>query len=370
MHMISARRPAAQRQGLGHVVRLLCATRDPGEVATALREAVAAHEPARLLAGVEHHRLGPCLYLGLKGQMADLDNVLAEGLSRRYRVQAAHHVRTMADLGQCAASLDVAGVAWATFKGPALAESVYLRPDMRAYGDLDIVVSPADVETTISALVPNDAAVSIGLAHAAQSVGVDQVSLVLPFGTSLDLHWSLLSLDWARRDFPMPLDDFLESRVSVTAGGFAMKTFDPEHTLVHLCAHAGLSGGHRGLWLKDIAETIRVHAIDWDLVVRLSESMNLSLMCAVMLSRVREIAGVTGPPGVIERLGGRSAWARAVRISDRLRRPEEGTGRGASGQLLARSTRATTARSIRTFTAGERRSLGRRLRRRPAPSGW
>lgn len=357
--LISARH---ERNSIGAVIRQLCRLRDPSAESSVLSEAVGRCEPSMLLGAASHHRLSSCLYIGLKPNLMTCPPQLVAGLSSHYMVQTAHHLRTMADFRHCAETLDAAGIAWVSFKGPVLAETVYPRPDMRVYGDLDIAVAADDVEASVEALFPKKPTEHLPSASLAKTTSVHQVSLVLPYGTNLDLHWDLLSLGWARRDFPMSLREFLDSRVAVEIDGFTIRTFDAEHSLIHLIAHAGLSGGHRGLWLKDIAETVRTRELDWDAVVTLAARMNLSLMSAVMLARVSRLACVTPPPGVIGRLGGHRPWPRAVQLSDRVRKPEEGMGTGASGQLLVRSTRATSWQSFGKFAAGERRTLLRRLR--------
>ena len=357
---MKAARPASSnsRHDLGTIIRLVCRAHDPEDVQDALVALANRVSTDDVLRSLQHHRLTSCFYLGVRGRAGDLEPRLLSTTKHVHSLHSAHHLRTLIDLSHVARELAGAGVSWGTFKGPVLAETAYLRPHMRMYSDLDIVVSVADVPRAIKALA-SDPTTATALAETSRQQGVHQTSFTLPLGTPVDLHWDLLSLPEARDQFPMPLAGFMRALVPVTADGFTCWTFDREHTLLHLVAHTGLSGGDRGIWIKDIAEVIRTAPPDWDRFADLAGAMNLGLMAGVVLDRVKALTGIAPPDAPLPTLRRHSVWARSLRLAERVRPLEESVGAGRSGQLLVRSTRADTRSSIAALGAGERRRLVR-----------
>src|SRR5688500_15332306 len=88
-----------------------------------------------------HHRVANAVFLGIR-EAVDPDHPAFHRLQREYIDNVARHLRTLADLAELGPVLDTAGIPWMVIKGPVLAETIYPRPDLRSYDDLDVVVQP------------------------------------------------------------------------------------------------------------------------------------------------------------------------------------------------------------------------------------
>ena len=94
-------------------------------------------DPDNLLRAALLHGVAPAVALHLRGR-PDVPKELNQRLQGCYRDQLARHLRTLSDLRRASEALRRAGLIWAVVKGPALAERLWPRPDMRLYVDLDL----------------------------------------------------------------------------------------------------------------------------------------------------------------------------------------------------------------------------------------
>src|SRR5262249_5413405 len=133
--------------------------------------------------------------------------------------------------------------AWLVLKGPALAHSVYPRPDLRQGVDLDVLVPPARFGDVLVAL---EAAGFTLLDRnwplvAARVPG--ELRIRAPQGVLVDLHWAVLDDPALHRPFRLPVPGLLErARWLDRAGCCALSAVDQ---LVHLGVHGALSGANR-----------------------------------------------------------------------------------------------------------------------------
>lgn len=198
-----------------------------------------------------------------------------------------------AALTRIAADFEAASVSVTVLKGPALARTIYPRPEFRPYGDLDLTVRAADEAAAVTILerlrfheIPFEAE-SARLAHAAHihegspyhRKFTDDAGQVL-----VELHLDSLQLGmrpvcesgrW-RRALPLPS----------TPGALMLC---PEDQLVQLSAHAHKHGFERLIWIKDIDLLIRTYSdrIRWTVVNAVAdrEGVRSSVWYTVLLTR-------------------------------------------------------------------------------------
>jgi hypothetical protein len=325
------------------------------DVARALRGVVRDEVPPPvegLLPAAEYH--------GIVSLLRSLVPTLP-GVSEAFLNEQGVRMRALADLELVAELLG--DVAWAVVKGPVLSEVVYRQRGQRGFSDLDVLVDPsvfgsavADLEAAGAVLLDRN----WQLAHRQQRA---ELSLRLPKGTVLDLHWSLINHADTRRLLRLP--SMLEDRVPVVLGSVPTFRLAPVDGLLHVCLHAVLSGGHRLVWVRDVIESL--YEVPPANLLDRAASLGVTLPVATMLSRTAAVTGsaavdVPGPWGVLMSAGAR--WLPPGR-GPRLR---------PTGATVVAATRVDTASSVRALT---RRFADRSSLRispdelvRPVDDGW
>ncbi|MFL6137898.1 MAG: nucleotidyltransferase family protein [Frankiaceae bacterium] len=344
---------AADRAAAAREVQRLLAGRSPRDV-------------PRLAVAARWHRVGGLLLDALGGDgPADVVGVLEED----YVASVRRELAVLADLRRAAAVLDgLAGLAgidgiadrWLVLKGPVLAERYYGAAGLRAYTDVDILVPAAGFAAAVDALT------AAGCTEVDRNWGflaahrAGEVALRGWCGTPVDLHWALLFGGALRDQFAVDVAGAVRRARPVTAAGLSLLTFDAVDTLVHLCLHAAMEGGHRLVWLTDLDRCIRVDAPPWDEVVERAVEWRVAVPVGLLLARARHVLGAPVPAWVVRRLLGRPAGAVAAAV-DRIWPAERASDRGSPARMLARSARSTSA-----ATAAELASRVRELRPRNA----
>lgn len=279
-------------------------------------------------------------------------------LQQDHAEQQRRHLLTLLELERLTPVLEETGVPWVAFKGPVLASTVYERPDLRSYNDLDVLVDPAGLGDVLHALDRHGAQLVDRnwklIAHDRRG----EMTLLLPHGTPLDLHWSMINDARIRQQLHLDTRDILDRRVYRRVGRPEVPTLEPHDRLVHLAVHAALSGGYRLLWLADMDRALTFCA-DGALVQRMKET-GTGLLVAAALERCNRVLGTPLPALV----GGRS-WRALLRQVDAVRSPVLAFT-GPSGQSIVRATRGTTAASWAELGV----QLGRYVRARFNPKVW
>src|SRR5262249_17221181 len=85
------------------------------------------------------HGVTNLLYLSTRGG-GDLDSELRSLRGTGDHLNLTHHMKVIGELAAMSTALDAAAIPFMVVKGPVLAEVVYPRNDLRAYGDLDLVI--------------------------------------------------------------------------------------------------------------------------------------------------------------------------------------------------------------------------------------
>jgi hypothetical protein len=269
--------------------------------------------------------------------------------------EAARHVltdqmRIEADLRVLAEALDSVGATWAVVKGPVLSEYWYAVAGQRMFLDLDVVVHPAHFGRALEALQAAGALlVDRNFTHALRQKRAE-LSLLLPWGTALDLHWHLLNTPELRDELPLSVAEILGRRIWVSVGALRIPTFGATDTLFHLCLHTVLSGGQKLLWYRDIEQVAASRGVDWEALARRASAARASLLVAVALQRARHLAAAPVPPGFERRVSrGGALWRSSIKLLDVIRPLGGPTGRPLSGRLAVKASRHDTRTSLRAL---------------------
>jgi hypothetical protein len=304
------------------------------------------------------HRVTPALLRYLSG-LADPPAQLLEAVRPWRTEQVLRHLTTLADLAPVAAAFDAAAIRWVVVKGPVAAATLWPSADMRDYKDLDVIVDPGrlgDAIELLDGLGAEQLDVNWGLIRRQMRA---ELSFVLPRGTLLDLHWHPVNDTRLRRALRWDVGELLARRRTVRVGSLGIPALDPADSAVHLAYHAVHSGGHRLLWLADVAYGLA--AADPAVVAARAEAARLGLLVQVAADRVDRVIGPTPTLPWTSARG--NAWRTAMAAVDaRAEVPRPGLS-GHSGKTRVGSTRPTTAASVLELLAA---SLGHVVHRRGA----
>lgn len=318
---------------------------------------------APLHAAAVRHGVVGCLWTALRASgLADRED--AGPTREAYTSAVGRHLRTLSDLELVLDVLGGYGIVPLVLKGPVLAGSVYRRPDLRGYVDLDILVSPAEFPLALPALERAGCTVFERNWPLVRDRGLGALRLTTPAGTVLDLHWHLFYERSVRRAVPVDLAAVRARARTVDLAGRRVRTFDVLDTLVHLAVHAALDGGDRLVWCKDIEQALLYRAVpDWDQLADRAGQWHAAPAVALMLGRARRLLGVPVPPAVLRELAPDPLWRAAVRAAEALT-PAAPPGRPSPARAVARATRADGPASRRELLRRAAHSLHGRTRER------
>ena len=212
---------------------------------------LAGADPRTVGRAAAEHGVANLLYLSAR-ELPTLDPELRSLLATVYHLNLTHHMKVIGELTSLAATLDAAGVPFMVVKGPVLAEVIYPRNDMRSYGDLDLVIDRRVFGDAVTALLESGCDMLDRNWRVIRREMRGQVHMAARFGTSADVHWHLINRASVRGSFAIDMDELFARARRVSLDGPDVLTLDPADTLLQLAVHAGLSGGAKLAWLKDI----------------------------------------------------------------------------------------------------------------------
>jgi hypothetical protein len=192
--------------------------------------------------------------------VADDDN-LWTALWRQWHDELLTCVRLEALAVRTGELLDAAGIRWRLTKGAALAYLDYPDPAMRTFGDIDLVIHPADWSTAFGLLSNNgyrrEAPTLPGNYDDRYGKGA---TLTTVDGLEVDLHRRFAI---GRFGVTVRTEAVFASADAIVLAGRTIPVLDPPGRLLHACFHAAL-GGFRGLRaFRDVAQLILVSGADW-----------------------------------------------------------------------------------------------------------
>jgi hypothetical protein len=189
-------------------------------------------------------------------------------------------------------------------KGPTVAHTLYPRPELRIYHDLDLLCRVADYPVLHQALT----AAGYTDAGTADARGTHQSLGQRPYRAEspavrgfydpsremkLEVHFDALQLGLLDRR-----QEELWQKARLRAlGGVEIRTLAPEHQFVHLAAHAHRHSYTRLSWLIEIDLLIRksLHSMDWRLVSEVARDEGIGTMVRHALATANAVLGTPLP---------------------------------------------------------------------------
>lgn len=248
----------------------------PNEITRLLRRGI---DWDRMIDLTVEHDVVPFVYDHLKSTFSTLvPSAVLEATRAIYLHQLRRSIQIRGELPRVLAHLDAHGVDALPFKGPVLAALAYPGSHLRTFTDLDLLVRRDDVDRAVTALAEAGFEEKNPLPPNYETTWQSYFPWHPPHGNAngyvrgqgtsgalhVDLHWGLASRYFL---FPMEPEGLWERSASVTLeGGFTVRTFSPEDTLLFQCMHAAKDAYNRLSHVCDIAALVRAYPtldIDW-----------------------------------------------------------------------------------------------------------
>jgi len=228
------------------------------------------------------------------GVRADEFSGLQQTLEIFQRRHVARNLYLAGELLRVANMFSQRGIAFATFKGVALAASLYGDISRREFNDIDIIVRATDIEAAESVLESCGYRPARGdsrewreafLGYQQQYMFVSANSVL-----AIDLHW-----DFAPRGYPFPLlaRDIWSTLDHAPIAGRPIPTFGSETLAIYLAGHGTKESWKSLGWVCDFAEFYhrRRSDVDWiDLSRRLDRNGRRQLLLGLLLAK--ELLGI------------------------------------------------------------------------------
>jgi len=203
-------------------------------------------------------------------------------------------------------------------KGAALAETVYPRPSLRRFGDLDVLVRGDDAARARILLE--------GLGYIVDPMQWEELIRSRDCQANffhhtergavvVELHTNLINNDLFFGQIHVDDQGLWERAQSVRLAGSDARMLGPEDQILHLCLH--LAGHYLAApqSLRDIAQVCSVSPMDWPLFVRLAQKAGAATACFAGLFAAARLLGTPVPPTVLDALAPRAARRRLEQIA-------------------------------------------------------
>jgi hypothetical protein len=253
----------------------------------------------RVLDLVDHHRVLPQVYSELSACSHLIPAQPLNALRSRYRDNARKTLWFTGELVRFLCHLGSAGIKAVPYKGPVLAKTLYGEVTQRQFGDLDILVLPADVPKAKAALLELGYKPGIGLAAAIEpnyiETGYEYSFRSMNGSGLLELQWRIVP-----RFYSIDIDvaDLLDRADEISLGGRPMRTLRPEDLLLVLCVHAAKHVWVQLSWLCDIAQLVKSQQLDWNAIQSEARRLGIERIVSLNLLLAHRLLGSALPRAI------------------------------------------------------------------------
>lgn len=293
---------------------LLCCARaslaQPGEFAAALGEV---RDWPSLLARLQRHRL-LLLFHHLAGHEALVPEAVLLDVTQMGERALHQNLLLLAELQEVTAFLDARGIRVLSYKGPSVALSAYGSIALRSFVDLDLLISPRDRKSVVSALTAYGFRQSLTplspfVERFKNRHGYEMLWSSADALTLLDVHWNVVP---QFESFPLNFEQMWQHRV-VLGSVAGVSTLCREDLILALCFH-GLKHGWRELeWigcLLALLLTGRDDPLNWRRLETLARTRDCGRILGLGLRLAMDLSEVGGGASPLREIIPRSLWRR------------------------------------------------------------
>lgn len=284
---------------------LLLAASSPGASQgdlVALRSLVAGSvEWDALLRLADHHGTSSLVYQNLARISDAVPSQILALLRERHETNIHKSLFLTRELIRILDCLERLGIEVIPYKGVALSETFYGDLALRQSGDIDLFVRTKDVARVKAAVRELGFIPRLTIPAAAErdyiAAGYEATFDSAAGKNLLELQWALQPRYFAV-DFDM--DGLFQRAISVTVAGRAMKTPSPEDLLLVLSVHAAKHVWGRLIWLRDIAQIMKLQNLNWGWIEGQAKQIGIERILRLTLLLTNHFLG-TAIPAPLER---------------------------------------------------------------------
>jgi hypothetical protein len=290
---------------------------------------------AEVLGRCRRQRLAGFLLAAVRDGAVPTTSSQAEQAADAHREAMASVVFLERVLLDTVARLERAGVEARVLKGSSAAHLDYPAPELRAFGDVDVLVRPEQFDRAMAAL----GAAGHRRRFPQPRPGFDRrfgkgASFVTPDGAEIDVHRSFAMGPFG---LTMKLADLWARQATFRVGGVELAALGREERFLHACYHAALGDDPpRLLTLRDVAQGLFGGELDVHFVRVLAASWQAEAVLARALQLTTAMFGIDQDAGPL------TTWAASYRPDARARRALASYADGGGG-YPARSVAALWA---------------------------
>ncbi len=369
---------------LAKTLRLASVGERPIATPSAVRALLECAEISELAKLALEHRMAPWLAAVIA---SNEETATASRLAPLRQAGAGQTMQTMllyAEMTKVVGLLNEAEVPVVVLKGPALADTVYPDPALRAYGDIDVLIHETDLPET-SAILRERGYVEEHEEHQPHRIhqchGIFQRKFLHPeSGHCVEVHCDHLQIGLE----PVSMDEIWNDASEHSFGRAKARLLEQHDLFVQLCVHLNRHGFERLAWFKDLDLMVRAGKLDWEMVVSKARRQGCLDTVSYALYLLQRTLGTPLSPqalaivqsqGLVSRAFHRMVWkpgaivALAEQRQHRWRRlvqfaPETGVFRGGLPALLTTGRRSD---KLRVLAAAGRERLPLAKRNLSAP---
>lgn len=177
-------------------------------------------------------------------------------------------------------------------KGPALANLLYPRPELRLYGDIDLLIPAGDLDEALVRLTEAGWwRPSPPLTPSYDRRFAKTICIADGMGRQLDVHRTLVRGPFG---YWIDLDELWAGSQLVEVASRTVATLDHSRHFLNVCYHAVLgSKTPRLLPLRDVAQALQASNLDPDEVIRLARSWRSQIIVLHAIRLVHSVLGVS-----------------------------------------------------------------------------
>jgi predicted component of type VI protein secretion system len=247
------------------------------------------------LQSAEHHGLT----LLLAERVRDLDRSLVppQALVKLQELQRTHAVSALqltAELFRVLHRFTVSGINVLLTKGPALSVRCYGKPDMRQYGDLDLIVREADMRRATQAMIDlaYEPRIPLSAIDAKKSPG-EYVFRKPGTNVLIEFHTERTFRYHPRR---LPIEKLFQRRALVAIDGRDVPALSLEDELILICVHGAKHFWERLMWIADVAALISAkQAPDWSRAMAAAREVGAERILRLGLRLAADVLGAQLP---------------------------------------------------------------------------
>jgi hypothetical protein len=258
-----------------------------------------------LLAGISRERITGLAIAAVHAGDLDLSTQSYDELLDRHEHQLALDVRLEHLLIVAAGALERHNVEFRALKGPVLAHTVYPAPELRSFGDIDLLVPGGQFDAAIAALRPfGFERRFVEPRHGFDSRFAKGSCLERGDGMEVDLHRTLAPGAFGAR--LAAINFFARPARDIEIGGVRLPGVDPDLAFLHACVHATLGDfPPRLVPIRDVVQCLD-GGVDAAAITRLAATSRSEYVVQRAIELAETELGVTRANAV-------TAFARAYR---------------------------------------------------------